>query len=62
MMRRVDWARGFASRIGTHDPIGLAQASLGALLRPATVTAMQHAGSRRDALALLLTDPEFQRR
>ena len=62
MMRRIDWAQGFAGRIGTRDPIELAQANLGALLRPATLDAMHHAGSRRDAFTLLLTSPEFQRR
>jgi uncharacterized protein (DUF1800 family) len=62
MMRRIDWANAFAGRIGTRDAIDLAQTNLGPLLRPATLDAMQHAGSRRDALTLLLTSPEFQRR
>jgi uncharacterized protein (DUF1800 family) len=62
MMRRIDWANDFAGRIGSRDAIELAQTNLGPLLRPATLAAMQHAGSRRDALTLLLTSPEFQRR
>jgi uncharacterized protein (DUF1800 family) len=62
MMRRIDWAYGFSGRIGERDPMALADASLGPLLRPATREAMSHAGSRREALALLLTSPEFQRR
>jgi uncharacterized protein (DUF1800 family) len=62
MMRRIDWAYGFAGRIGDHNPAELAEASLGPLVKPATLTAMDHAGSRRDAFTLLLTSPEFQRR
>jgi uncharacterized protein (DUF1800 family) len=62
MMRRVDWAYGFAGRIGERDPIELADAALGPLLHAATLTAMRHAGARRDAMTLLLTSPEFQRR
>jgi uncharacterized protein (DUF1800 family) len=62
MMRRVDWAYGFAGRIGDRDPIELADAVLGPRLQDATLTAMRHAGSRRDAMTLLLTSPEFQRR
>jgi uncharacterized protein (DUF1800 family) len=62
MMRRIDWCYGVTARAGALDPNQLAQAALGPLLRPATVTAMQHAGSRRDALTLALASPEFQRR
>jgi uncharacterized protein (DUF1800 family) len=62
MMRRIDWASGFAGRIGGADVSAVADASLGALLRPATADAIRLAGSRHDAFALLLTSPEFQRR
>jgi uncharacterized protein (DUF1800 family) len=62
MMRRVDWAYGFSGRIGDNDPVELADAVLGPLLHDQTLTAMRHAGSRRDAMTLLLTSPEFQRR
>jgi uncharacterized protein (DUF1800 family) len=62
MMRRVDWTYSIASRSGDRDPMEIADASLGPLLRPRTQDAMRHAGSRRDALTLLLTSPEFQRR
>jgi uncharacterized protein (DUF1800 family) len=62
MMRRIDWAFAVAGRIGDRDPMLLAEASLGPLCRPATRDAMTHAGSRRDAMTLLLTSPEFQRR
>jgi uncharacterized protein (DUF1800 family) len=62
MMRRVDWAYGFSGRIGDNDPVELADAVLGPLLHDQTLTAMRHAGSRRDAMTLLLTSSEFQRR
>ena len=62
MLRRVDWASGFAGRIGNRDVSEIAEASLGPLLRAATAEAIRHAGSRRDAMTLLLTCPEFQRR
>jgi uncharacterized protein (DUF1800 family) len=62
MLRRVDWAYGVAGRLTAPDPSDVAEASLGPLLRPETREAMQHAGSRRDALTLLLASPEFQRR
>ena len=62
MMRRVDWSYGVAGREGRADPMALADASLGPLLHASTLDAMRHAGSRRDALTLLLASPEFQRR
>jgi uncharacterized protein (DUF1800 family) len=62
MMRRIDWAYGVSSRVGTRDVAELAEANLGPLLRADTLQAVRHAGSRRDAMTLLLTAPEFQRR
>ena len=62
MLRRVDWAYSVAGHAGDLDPQQVATTTLGPLLRPATSLQMQHAGSRRDALTLLLTSPEFQRR
>jgi uncharacterized protein (DUF1800 family) len=62
MMRRIDWAFAVSSRVGGRDPMAIAEASLGPLLRPETQTALAHAGSRREAMTLLLTSPEFQRR
>jgi len=62
MMRRVDWAYAVSGRIGDRDPAVLADTCLGPLCRPATQDAMAHAGSRREAMTLLLTSPEFQRR
>ena len=62
MMRRLDWAYGVSGRVGTRDVTELAEANLGPLLRDDTLQAVRRAGSRRDAMTLLLTAPEFQRR
>jgi uncharacterized protein (DUF1800 family) len=62
MLRRIDWAFGYTGRLGETDAAPMAVAALGPLLRPATLDAIHHAGSRRDALTLLFTSPEFQRR
>jgi uncharacterized protein (DUF1800 family) len=62
MMRRIDWAFAVSGRIGDRDPMAIGEASLGPLFRPTTHEAMAHAGSRREAMTLLLTSPEFQRR
>ncbi len=62
MMRRIDVAYAIAGRAGARDAAALADVALGPLLRPATLQAMDRAGSRREALALLLSSPEFQRR
>ena len=62
MVRRIDWASGFSGRIGERDVQEVADTTLGPLLRPDTRDAIRHAGSRREAMTLLLTSPEFQRR
>ena len=62
MLRRIDWANSFAGRVGDRDVADLADAAMGPLLRPETLAAIHRAGSRRDAMTLLLTSPEFQRR
>lgn len=62
MMRRMDWAFAIARRAETMDAAAIADASLGPLLSADSTTAIRNAGSRRDALTLLLASPEFQRR
>jgi uncharacterized protein (DUF1800 family) len=62
MLRRIDWASGFAGRIGDRDVVEISDTTLGPLLRPETRDAIHRAGSRRDAMTLLLTSAEFQRR
>jgi uncharacterized protein (DUF1800 family) len=62
MMRRIDWAYGFAGRAAALDPEQVADACLGPLLSADTAAQIKRAGSRRDALTLLFASPEFQRR
>ena len=63
MMRRVEFALAFAGRVKTRkEPGDLAEAVLGDALSEETGTAIRRAGSRTEALALLLASPEFQRR
>lgn len=62
VLRRVDWAYGFAGRAQLPDATVLADTALGPLLSDATLNELRHAGSRRDAITLLLASPEFQRR
>jgi uncharacterized protein (DUF1800 family) len=66
MMRRIDWAYGVSGRVASpdsgRDAAELAEATLGPLLSDGTLQAVHRAGSRRDAITLLLTSPEFQRR
>jgi uncharacterized protein (DUF1800 family) len=62
MLRRIDWAYGFAGRAQLPDAEALADMALGPLLSDATLNEVRRAGSRRDAMTLLLGSPEFQRR
>jgi len=63
LLMRIDWAFTYAARFADGpEPMDIAQAAMGPLLRPATVRAMSQAGSRREALTLFLASPEFQRR
>lgn len=64
VMARIDWAYTYAGRFNDAgaEPMQIADNALGPLLRPETRAAMASAGSRREALTLFLTAPEFQRR
>ncbi|HEY2134168.1 MAG TPA: DUF1800 domain-containing protein [Acetobacteraceae bacterium] len=62
ILRRVDWAYGVSARAGQIDAADLANDNMGPLLRAATLDQIRGAGSRREAMTLLLTSPEFQRR
>ncbi|MDP9084940.1 MAG: DUF1800 domain-containing protein [Pseudomonadota bacterium] len=63
LMHRVLWASRVAERFEQGvDPLDLATATLGAYARPETMTALRRAASSKQALALLLMSPEFQRR
>jgi uncharacterized protein (DUF1800 family) len=66
MIRRIDWAYGVSGRVtssqNARDAAELAEAALGPLLSADTLQAVHRAGSRREAMTLLLPAPEFQRR
>ena len=63
IMRRVDWAHTLAGRLqALLEPRAVAAAVLGPLARAETVTAVDRAGSPRDALTLVFSSPEFMRR
>jgi uncharacterized protein (DUF1800 family) len=48
--------------VNDQEPADIAQATLGPLLTGDADQAIRRAGSRREALTLLLSSPEFQRR
>jgi uncharacterized protein (DUF1800 family) len=62
ILRRVEWAYGQAGRGAGRDATALAEAVMGPLIQPQTLRAASRAGSAREALTLVLTSPEFQRR
>jgi uncharacterized protein (DUF1800 family) len=63
LVKRLQWAQGFAASYATQvDPVRLATDALDARLRPLTLATLQRAESRKEALAVLLMSPEFQRR
>jgi len=62
MMRRIDWAYAAAARAAGLDPMTVADNTLGPLLAQGTRTEIARAGSRREAITLLFSAPEFQRR
>ncbi len=62
MLARTDWAWKRAAHATTMDPMDVARIALGPALRPQTEHAIHNAGSRQDALTLLFSSPEFQRR
>jgi len=64
LMRRVDWVQGVAAQGAQRglEPVPLAEAMLGPLLGAESAQAIRRAPSARDAVTLLLSCPEFQRR
>ncbi len=62
IMRRIDWAAAISGRARGHDPRVLAQAALGPLLPADTMQRIAGAGSRQEAVAMLIASPQFQRR
>ncbi|WP_233247742.1 DUF1800 domain-containing protein [Caulobacter endophyticus] len=63
LVKRMQWAQGFAAAVAhTRDPDALARSALGARLSEPTGRAVARAETRREAFALLVMSPEFQRR
>lgn len=63
LIKRMQWAQGFAAAVADRqDPSALAAEALGARLTPAVAKAVSRAETRREAFALLVMSPEFQRR
>jgi uncharacterized protein (DUF1800 family) len=63
VLTRIEWAKQVAAAMPpTLDAATIAASGLGPLLRPETKTLMSRAESQPDALAYLLSSPEFQRR
>jgi uncharacterized protein (DUF1800 family) len=61
LVRRIDWVYELAGGVDA-DAVTVGEATLGPWLPPATIKAVHHAGSRREAFTLLLASPEFMRR
>jgi uncharacterized protein (DUF1800 family) len=63
VLNRIEWAKQIGNRLPNgFNATAVAEMGLGATLRPATRTAMAQAGTPGEAIALLLSSPEFQRR
>lgn len=61
LMTRIEWANHFAGQVKLA-PIDIARHALGPLLSERTEQHIKRAESKRQAIALLLMSPEFQRR
>ncbi|MET3667717.1 uncharacterized protein (DUF1800 family) [Caulobacter sp. 1776] len=63
LIKRMQWAQGFAAAVADRtDPNALAVSALGDRLTPPVAKAVSRAETRREAFALLVMSPEFQRR
>jgi uncharacterized protein (DUF1800 family) len=63
LVKRMQWSQGFAAVVADKfDPNTVAADALGARLTPAVAKAVSRAETRREAFALLMMSPEFQRR
>jgi uncharacterized protein (DUF1800 family) len=63
LIKRLRFSEAFADAAADGlDPNAFAQSTLGARLTPAVAKAVARAETRREAMALLLMSPEFQRR
>lgn len=63
ILMRIEWSRQVSQRIQPNvDVVTMAAEGLGPLMSDSTSTAIAHASSKSEAVALLLSSPEFQRR
>ena len=63
VLNRIEWAKQVGARMPPNfDAAAAADTGMGPLLSAATKTAMARAETQGDALALLISSPEFQRR
>jgi uncharacterized protein (DUF1800 family) len=63
VLNRIEWAKQVGARMPPNfSAASVADAGMGPLLSAATRTAMARAETQGDALALLISSPEFQRR
>lgn len=63
LIKRLRFSEAFAAQAADRlDPVEFAQSTLGARLTPPVAKAVARAETRREAMALLLMSPEFQRR
>jgi uncharacterized protein (DUF1800 family) len=63
VLNRIEWAKQVSGRMPEgFNAAKVADEGMGPLIAPATKTAMARAETQGDALALLMSSPEFQRR
>jgi len=63
LLTRIEWAKQVGGRMAAgFNAASVADEGMGPLVAPATRTAMARAETQGDALALLISSPEFQRR
>lgn len=63
LLQRVDLAQMVARGVYTaHDPMDLMEQTVGPVVSPETQTAIKRAGSQAEAITVLFSSPEFQRR
>lgn len=62
LVKRMQWAQNFAAGAVGGEPQAVARSALGARLSEPVAKAVARAETRREALALLVMSPEFQRR
>jgi uncharacterized protein (DUF1800 family) len=63
LLNRIEWAKQVGARMPAgYDAMAVAETGMGPLLAAPTRTAMARAETPGDALALLISSPEFQRR